>query len=129
MKESRWISPSAAMAIHQRVLLHFGGLEGLRDKTPLESALARPQHLRLYQPAATLHELAAACSWAIAKNHPFVDGNKRTAFLVGAVFLMDNGCIDRAEDADIVITFQQLAAGKMSQKELGHWFEHNFPLP
>ena len=129
MKEPRWVSPATAIAIHHRTLLLFGGLEGIRDKALLESALARPKHLRLYRQGATLHELAAACSWAIAKNHPFVDGNKRTAFLVGAVFLMDNGCSNRAADADIVIAFQQLAAGNMSQKELSQWFEHHFPLP
>lgn len=117
-----WISEELALTIHKRQLSEHGGMEGVRDVGMLLSALARPQHLLAYskmQPA--IATLAAAYGFGIAKNHPFVDGNKRTAAVVCETFIDLNGCRLTADDASMCVTFLKLAEGHLSEEELSDW--------
>lgn len=116
-----WISPAVALAIHAEQTAEHGGGEGVRNAGLLESAIARPQNRAVYrEPDAA--ELAAAYAFGIARNHPFVDGNKRTAAVVGETFLMLNGYRLGASDAELVVAIMALAAGDLSESELADWF-------
>lgn len=116
-----WISADVAAAIHREQLAQHGGGDGVRDVTLLESAMAKPQNLAVYgEPDAAA--LAAAYAYGIARNHPFVDGNKRTAAVVGETFLMLNGQALAATDAELVVAMIALAAGDLSEEDLAHWF-------
>ncbi len=117
----RWISKAAVLAIHGEQLTEHGGGTGIRDEGLLESALSRPLHLALYNNAEVM-ELTAAYAFGIARNHPFVDGNKRTAFIVAVTFLFLNGYVITASEKEVVETFLHLAAGELSEKELSLWF-------
>lgn len=112
--------------MHEESLLLHGGPEGVRDLGLLESALARPKNLLAYsERTPTLAQLAAAYAKGIVANHPFVDGNKRTAFIVSVTFLRLNGLQLTAPKEDRVLTFWKLAAGEISESELAVWFaEH-----
>lgn len=99
----------------------FGGPEGLRDDTMLESALGRPVNQFHYGGAVDLALLAAAYAFGIARNHPFVDGNKRAAFLAVGLFLGKNGQALQADQTDAIATFLSLAAGDLSEDELATW--------
>lgn len=113
-----------ALAVHDRQLAEHGGGQGIRDMGLLESALARPQNAAVYgDPDAA--DLAAAYAYGITRNHPFVDGNKRTAFVVSVLFLLDNGYRLHAGDADAVRTFLALATGALSEEGLAGWFRAN----
>ena len=125
MTEPVWILDEVAQAIHSILLSEHGGGTGIRDEALLESALSRPQQKYNYEPTTSIFELAAAYSFSIASNHPFVDGNKRTAFTVGTLFLEMNGVLLIAPEPDAAITFENLAAGKISEKELAVWFGEN----
>jgi death-on-curing protein len=105
------------------VLATHGGPAGIRDTKMLESALARPLNKFGYEPSTSIYDLAASYSYGIAMNHPFVDGNKRTALVCGLVFLEINGIKIQASEAEAVVAFESLAAGKLSEEELGHWFK------
>lgn len=106
-------------------MLH-GGPGGVRDPGLLESALSRPRNLFAYSEAApSLPRLAAAYAKGIAANHPFVDGNKRTAFVVSVTFLALNGLRLTATKEDRVLTFWALAAGDLTEEALATWFERN----
>jgi death-on-curing protein len=102
-----------------------GGLAGLRDPAMLDAALARPRQRAAYQPDSTLFELAAAYSYGLARNHPFVDGNKRIVLTLAAVFLELNGCSLEADEAETVVIYRQLAAGELDEPELARWIEQN----
>lgn len=116
-----WIVTAVATAAHAEQLAEHGGGEGVRDPGLLESAMARPQNLAAYgEPDAA--DLAAAYGYEIARNHPFVDGNKRTAAVVSETFLMLNGHALGASDAEVVVAFLALAAGELSEAELADWF-------
>lgn len=116
-----WVSLEVALAAHHEQIAEHGGGEGVRDSGMLESALVRPQNLAVYgKPDAA--ELAAAYAFGIARNHPFVDGNKRTAAVVSETFLALNGYIIAATDAEIVVAFLALAAGELSEEEMADWF-------
>jgi death-on-curing protein len=116
-----WVSLEVALAAHLEQLTEHGGGEGVRDAGMLESAMARPQNLVAYgHPDAA--ELAASYAFGIARNHPFVDGNKRTAAVVSETFLALNGHGLTATDAELVVTFVALAAGELSERELADWF-------
>ena len=122
MSELIWVSEELALAIHKRQLAEHGGMAGVRDAGLLSSALARPQHLLAYskdQPAITT--LAAAYGFEIAKNHPFLDGNKRTAYVVCRTFLMLNGHDLQATQEEKYTTFLKLAEGNLSEEELASW--------
>ena len=115
-----WVSLEVALAAHHEQIAEHGGGEGVRDSGMLESAMARPQNLVAYgYPDGA--ELAAAYAFGIARNHPFVDGNKRTAAVVSETFLALNGHDLTATDAELVVTFLALAAGELSERELAAW--------
>lgn len=109
------------LAAHAEQLAEHGGGEGVRDAGALASALARPRNLAEYRDA-DVAALAAAYAFGIARNHPFVSGNKWIAAVVSETFLMLNGHALRASDAELVVAFQALAAGDFSEDELADWF-------
>ncbi len=122
MAEPIWISEELSLTIHQRQLSEHGGMEGVRDAGMLLSALARPQHLLAYSTTPpTIATLAAAYGFGIAKNHPFIDGNKRTAAVVCETFIELNGCSLTADDPSMYTTFLKLAEGNLSEAELANW--------
>jgi death on curing protein len=123
-KDWHWISKLLAITIHDRQLAEHGGLSGIRDSNMLESALARPQNLSVYgTPDAA--ELAASYGYGIAKNHPFVDGNKRTAFVACELFLDLNGWELTASDVNCVLIMLDVAAGEASEVEFADWIRRN----
>ena len=117
----RWVSHRAALTAHAEQIAEHGGGAGIRDMGVFESAMARPQQLEAYgeRDAAAL---AAAYAFGLARNHPFVDGNKRTANVVSLLFLLKNGWHVQADDADMTVAFIALAAGELSEDELADWF-------
>ena len=116
-----WIATEVALAAHAEQLAEHGGGDGVRDTRMLDSAMARPRNLAQYgEPDAAA--LAAASAFGIARNHPFVDGNKRTAAVVSETFLMLNGYGLNASDAELVVAFVALAAGELTEEELTDWF-------
>ncbi len=120
-QDPRWISRLVVDAIHTDMLLTHGGMPGLRDENALESALARPRQRFSYDPEADLAELAAAYAYALARNHPYNDGNKRVAFMVMAVFLALNGTEFLASENDVVTTIVALASGDLDEETLENW--------
>jgi death-on-curing protein len=116
----KWVSLEVALAAHQEQIAEHGGGEGVRDQGMLESAMARPQNLVGYG-APDVAELAAAYAFGIARNHPFVDGNKRTAAVVSETFLALNRYWLEALDAEVVVAFLALAAGELSEEEMADW--------
>jgi death on curing protein len=115
-----WIDTSVIHAVHDEQLQEHGGSSGLRDAGLLESALARPQQLAAYgQPDAAA--LAAAYGFGLAKNHPFIDGNKRTAFVAVELFLALNGFNFNARDAECVMAMLQLAASECTEEQFAGW--------
>lgn len=116
-----WVALAVAEAAHAEQLAEHGGGEGVRDARLLESAMARPQNLAAYGEP-DIAALAAAYAYGIARNHPFVDGNKRTAAVVSETFLILNGHVLDVSDAELVVAFLALAAGELSEEELGDWF-------
>ena len=129
MTEPQWISDTLARAIHYRQLAEHGGLDGIRDEGMLLSALARPRQLLAYgDPPPDVAAMAAAYAYGIARNHPFLDGNKRTAYVVCRTFLIINGQDIEATQEDKYLTFLQLAEGTLSEEELAAWLrEHLRP--
>lgn len=121
MSQIIWITESQAKAIHNKPLALFGGASGILDEGKLSSALARPRHIQTYNSHASLYELAAAYAWGLVKNHPFVDGNKRTAFVVMAVFLKVNEIDLVVPETEVVVTMISLAAGEMTEEQLIAW--------
>ena len=123
-----WLDPSVIHAVHDEQLGEHGGAAGLRDVGPLESSLARPMQLAAHgEPDAAA--LAAAYGFGLAKNHPFVDGNKRTAFVAVELFLTLNGWDLAANDADCVIAMLHLAAGDWSEEKFADWIRVNSVRP
>ena len=116
-----WVIESVALAAHAEQIAEHGGGEGVRDAGLLGSAMARPRNLAEYSDP-DVAALAAAYAWGIARNHPFVDGNKRTAAVVSETFLALNGHALAASDAEMVVAFVALAAGDLSEEELADWF-------
>jgi death-on-curing protein len=126
LNEPIWIDREQVLAIHARQLSEHGGSSGIRDENLLGSALARPQNLLAYsENVPSLGRLAAAYAFGIARNHPFVDGNKRTALVVSFVFLLVHGFIITAPREERYFMFYELAAGHVSEEELTAWFEKN----
>ncbi|MBT9332690.1 type II toxin-antitoxin system death-on-curing family toxin [Paracidobacterium acidisoli] len=124
-----WITKEEALAIHRRQLSVHGGSDGIRDEGLLESALARPQNVAAYaSEAPSLHRLAASLAFGIAKNHPFVDGNKRTAMVTSFTFLAMNGLAMTATQEEAYFVIYDLAAGQVTEDQLTAWFEdHSAP--
>jgi death-on-curing protein len=126
MSEPVWIRQDVVLNMHEEALMLHGGLEGVRDLGLLESALARPKNLFAYaEQAPSLALLAASYAKGIVANHPFADGNKRTAFTVSVTFLKLNGLVLTATKEDRVLTFWDLAAGEISEEQLAQWFQEN----
>jgi death on curing protein len=122
MKNIAWLLQETIIAIHHRQIAEHGGSEGLRDEGLLSSALARPQNLFAYgQPTPDLPALAAAYAYGLARDHPFVDGNKRTALIAARTFLLLNGVNLEAGQDEKFLTFQRLAAGLLTETELADW--------
>ena len=121
MSRWKWVLDAVALAMHREQIAENGGSDGIRDSGLFESAMARPQNLAAYgDPVAA--ELAASYAFGIARNHPFIDGNRRTAVAVSESFLILNGYSLMASDAEIVVTFLSLAAGELTEHELADWF-------
>jgi death on curing protein len=123
-----WVTLDVAITAHAEQLAEHGGSEGVRDERLLESAMARPQNLAAYGEPDTA-ALAAAYAFGIARNHPFVDGNKRSAAVVSETFLVLNGHRLTATDAELVVAFLALAAGELSEEELADWFRQRVAEP
>ena len=117
----KWLRTDAVLAMHKRQLAEHGGGEGVRDLGLLESALARPNNIAAYEPDADAARLAAAYAFGIAKNHPFVDGNKRTPLVACRTFLILNGYQLHAGPTDKYLTFLTLAEGSLSEDEFAQW--------
>lgn len=119
-----WLRKDVILAVHDVQIAEHGGLPGVRDMSLLESALARPENVAAYGDP-DVCALAASYAFGIARNHPFGDGNKRTAFVAAELFLDLNGFALTANDADCVITILRLAAGEISEDELAGWIRGN----
>jgi death-on-curing protein len=129
MSEPVWLNRQALELLHSASISEHGGAEGLRDEGLFESALARPQNLYAYEGTTDPARLAACYLFGLAKNHAFVDGNKRVAFIAGALFLKLNGYRLAADQADATLTVLSVASGDMSEIELAEWISrHLKPL-
>lgn len=120
-QEPRWLDKRALLLLHGESLAEHGGLEGLRDEALLDSALARPQHLNAYGEDVDIASLAAAYGYGIARNHPFLDGNKRAAFLAIGLFLGLNGHRLVVTQMEAIEVMLDLAAGNLSESDLAAW--------
>lgn len=120
MPEWRWVTHAATLAAHGEQLAEHGGAEGLRDIGLFESAMARPRNLAAYGKADAA-ALAASYAYGLARNHPFIDGNKRIALVVAELFLAKNGYALQARDPEIYAVFMELAAGGLTEDELAQW--------
>lgn len=117
-----WIDRMLALALHERQLSEHGGGEGVRDESLLESALARPQQLFAYgNPPPDLAALAASLAYGLARNHPFVYGNKRTAAVACELFLALNGATLQADNVELYPVYLSLAEGSLAENELADW--------
>lgn len=122
--EPVWLQSQLLIAVHHKVLAEHGGVDGVRDENLLESALARPRQLLAYAKP-DVFALAAAYAFGIARNHPFIDGNKRTAFMAAYIFLSRNGYVPRMPEGETVIIMNQLAAGEIAEDEFAAWLKRN----
>jgi death on curing protein len=120
-----WINQRIIMAVHDEQLAEHGGSTGLRDEGLLQSALGRPQNAAAYNDNADIYTLAAAYAYALAKNHPFIDGNKRTAAVAMELFIEINGYKLTSTNVEGVIMMLKLAGGDMSEEELITWLRAN----
>ncbi len=120
--EPKWLSHRGVEGLHDALVREHGGLAGLRDEGLLESVLARPQQRWTYEPDADLADLAAAYAFGLAKNHPYLDGNKRIAFVAATVFLLRNGLLLDAPEPEAVVTMLGVAAGELEEAALAAWF-------
>ena len=122
MKEPESVLRETVLTLHEQLLAQFGGSAGIRDEGLLDSALGRPQNLFAYKKP-TLFQLAASYAFRLAKNHPFLDGNKRTALVTAVLFLELNGKHFRADEADATVRTLALAAGAMKEAAYAAWLE------
>ncbi len=123
--EQKWLTAQLVQAIHSQAIATFGGSHGVRDMGLLESALDRPRNLYAYGDDPTLFDLAAAYCAGIVKNHPFIDGNKRTGDLTARAFLFRNGYLFEPDEADEVNMIVALAAGEIEEDVLARWISDN----
>lgn len=124
-REPSWISKRALLMLQEESLATFGGASGLRDEGLLDSALARPLNTHAYNSNSTLADLAASYGFGIAKNHAFLDGNKRAAFLSIGMFLRINGHKLVADQVDAIQTILAVAAGALDERGLAPWIQKN----
>ena len=125
MRTPKWLTTAIVTAIHDEAIYEFGGLGGIRDIGLLESALDRPRNRLAYEPRTTLFDLAASLCSGLARNHPFLDGNKRTALLAVRAFLFLNGHVLEPGEEDEVLTMVAVAEGSMTETELAAWLKRN----
>ena len=125
MSKPVWVLLDVVTSVQKMLLAAHGGLAGIRDQALLESALARPQQLLSYRDQASIFELASSYSYGLARNHPFVDGNKRCALTIGALFLELNGYSLDAPEAEAVLVFERLASGELSETTLSEWYRES----
>lgn len=124
----RWIGVKAALEIHEQQIATHGGGQGIRDQGLLESALARPLTLEAYDEP-DVFDLAACYGWGLARNHPFIDGNKRTAFTICIAFLRLHGQQVIAPREELLSIFLGVATGEVAEASLSHWLRaHCVPL-
>lgn len=124
-REPKWIDKRALLLLHEESLAMFGGARGMRDEGLLDSALARPVNNFLYEKVDDLAGLAAAYGFGIARNHAFVDGNKRAAYLAMGLFIAINGKRLRPDQVDAIQTILALAAGHLDEAGLAKWIGAN----
>jgi death on curing protein len=124
-KEPLWIGERDVVAIHDRLLALHGGATGLRDRGLLQSALARPQQHHAYADKSDVVEMAALYTAGIVRNHPFVDGNKRTGFVIGVLFLELHGFDFGASEADATQAIMALAAATIEDADYAAWLREN----
>jgi death on curing protein len=120
-----WLSKDMVMAFHRESLVRFGGADGMRDEGLLLSALARPENIVAYEPDADPFRLAAAYCYGVVKNHPFIDGNKRTGTLCAVVFLGINGFDLQFDEPQIVSMILGIAASEVSEFQLAQWLRES----
>jgi death-on-curing protein len=125
VKEPRWIDEADVLAIHERLLSLYGGAAGLRDEALLKSALARARQHDTYVDRATIIDMASIYTSGIVRNHPFVDGNKRTGFVIGVLFLEMNGHRFTASEEDATQAVLALAAGTLDEAGFTAWMRAN----
>lgn len=123
MIEPFWVLEQVVISVHKMLLSEHGGSPGIRELALLESALSKPKQRFAYEPESSIFELAASYSVGLAKNHPFIDGNKRIAFTTAAIFLELNGFTFQAPESEVVIFFENLASGNISEHELSDWLK------
>lgn len=124
-----WIERALALAIHERQLAEHGGGTGVRDEALLESALARPQQLFAYgDPPPDLAALAASLAFGLARNHPFVDGNKRTAAVACELFIALNHAVLQASNVELYPAYLSLADGSLTEAEFANWLRPRLHL-
>lgn len=122
-REPRWLTPFIIERVHEEQLREHGGQRGVRDESLLHSALDRPKNTYAYNEAATLIDLAADYTFGISRNHPFIDGNKRTAFLAAFIFLELNGLTIEAEEPEVVAVVVALSSGDIDRDEFARWLD------
>ena len=124
MKEPVWVLREVVFMLHEQSLAHYGGSSGVRDEGLADSALGKPQNLFAYGKP-DIFDLAASYAFGLVKNHPFIDGNKRTGFVVAVVFLELNGYKFHASEVDATVRTLALAAGEMSEAAFAQWLKAN----
>lgn len=125
-----WLDKALVLAIHDRQVAEHGGASGVRDEGLLEMSVARPQQRHAYdEPAPDLADLAAALAYGLARDHPFVDGNKRTAAVCCETFVELNGAALEADDPDLFEQYVALAEGKLSERAFAAWLRERLRLP
>lgn len=125
MSEPNWLRKEGLLLLHSESIAEHGGADGLRDEGLFESALARPQNLFAYEGTNDIARLAASYAFGLAKNHAFVDGNKRIAFIACGLFLRMNGYRLTAPQAEATLVMLSLASSAMGEVELAEWIRRN----
>ena len=121
----RWVDRQALLALHEESLTQFGGARGIRDEGLLDSALARPQNKILYEPETSIQRLSAAYCFGIARNHPFIDGNKRSALMATGLFLGLNGFEMTSDPLETEEVVMAVVTGSLNEDRLGEWLEQH----
>jgi death-on-curing protein len=127
-KTWRWVAKNVVLALHEAQLAEHGGMQGTRDEGLIESALARPRNKSVYE-TPDIADLAASYAYGLLRDHGFIDGNKRTAFLVALVFIMDNGKNLAAPHDETLAVMLDSAAGTLNETELAAWFRRYLIQP
>lgn len=120
----RFLSRNTVVSLHRESLAEHGGIDGIRDEGLLQSALHRCVNKFAYEPEASIAELAASLAYGLAMNHAFNDGNKRIALIASFVFLELNGLRVQADEVEAYEVFMDLAAGRLTERELAEWMQH-----